>query len=103
MKYFKKQLLFYTLMGFLLAFNSLGAQATYGAPSNFESTSQIMDVIENKLREDKKIIYDMTNVVGSPYLTEEFVRGTLFLNEKNYVYSYIHTNCRRHCLPCIIS
>jgi hypothetical protein len=84
MKYLKIHLLFYPLMGLLVASTSLSAQATYGAPSNFESTSQIMDVIENKLREDKKIIYDMTNVVGSPYLTEEFVRGTLFLNEKNY-------------------
>lgn len=75
---------FVVLIGLLFSSTTTVAQAVYKGNHNFESTSQIMDIIEDKLQEDKEIIYDMREVIGSPYLTEEFVRGSLFLNEKDY-------------------
>lgn len=72
------------LISFLVLHATISAQGTVKSRHNFESTSQIMDIIENKLLEQKEIVYDLREVIGSPYLTDEFIKGTLFLNEKNY-------------------
>ena len=84
MKHLQKCISFLVLTSFLVSHLTTSAQATVKSQHNFESTSQIMDIIENKLLERKEVVYDMREVIGSPYLTEEFVKGTLFLNEKNY-------------------
>ncbi|MGB5228167.1 MAG: hypothetical protein WBN55_07875 [Eudoraea sp.] len=84
MKHLQNCISLLVLIGILASHTTLSAQATVKSRHNFESTSQIMDIIESKLLEEKKIVYDMRDVIGSPYLTEEFVKGTLFLNEKNY-------------------
>ena len=84
MKYIANCTSFIILLGLLISSSTTFAQAVYKGNHNFESTSQILDIIEDKLMEEKEVIYDMREVIGSPYLTEDFVRGSLFLNEKNY-------------------
>ncbi|MDC6366695.1 MULTISPECIES: hypothetical protein [Flavobacteriaceae] len=76
----------FSLVFTLLLFVQIAAKAQIvaGEPSNFESTSQILDVIEDKLNKDKVINYDLKDVVGSPYLLHEFLPGTMYLGKKNY-------------------
>ncbi|GAA4113186.1 hypothetical protein GCM10022393_12030 [Aquimarina addita] len=75
----------------LIHITSFAQRGALKEPSNFESSSQIFDIIEEKLWEDKIIYYDMKDIVGSPFLTEYFLPGNLTFNGSdlgNFLFRY---------------
>ncbi len=63
---------------------AIGQAGTTSKPSEFESTSQLYDVLKRKLMENKVVKYDLKNVIGSPYYKDNFISGKMFLKEKNF-------------------
>ncbi|MBU2997072.1 hypothetical protein KO500_11540 [Cellulophaga baltica] len=63
---------------------TIGQAGTTSKPSEFESTSQLYDVLKRKLMENKVVKYDLKNVIGSPYYKDNFTSGNMLLKEKNF-------------------